>query len=104
MSTGQALVLEVLSGPLDGAILTLQAGAEWSRAGDGPPIFPWDEELGAPQARFVVDEQGWKLEGVKSPHGTYCINREKRIEEDTIPLVAGDLLKASRTWLLVREA
>ncbi len=103
MSQARSLVLEVLSGPLDGATITLTAGAELTCAGAGPLAFPWDDELGKPQARFVIAEAGWSLEGIKSPHGTYCINREKRIGEGVLPLAPGDLLKASATWLLVRE-
>ena len=103
MSQSQ-LMLEVLSGPLDGTLITLNADAEWSQAGDGRLAFPWDEELGKPQARFTVDEGGWSLEGLQSPHGTYRLNQEKpeRVK-DKIQLTIGDLLKASQTWLMVRE-
>ena len=101
MSEGQ-LVLEILSGPLDGAIITLEAGAEWSRAGDGPLAFPWDVELGEPQARFVAEEGSWWLEGLDAPHGTYRINLEERIKEK-VQLERGDILKASNTWLSVRQ-
>jgi hypothetical protein len=96
------LTLEVLSGPLDGAALTLEAETEWSKAGQGPLAFPWDDELGAPQARFRPTTDGWSLEGIKSPHGTYRVNREERVATP-ISLAKDDLLKASNTWLLVRE-
>lgn len=101
MSEGQ-LVLEILSGPLDGAITTLETEAKWSRAGDGPLAFPWDVELGEPQARFTAEEGGWWLEGLDAPHGTYRINREERIKEK-VQLERGDILKASNTWLSVRQ-
>ena len=103
MSQGRRLVLEVLSGPLDGAAITLEAEVEWSRAGNGPVTFPWDGELGSPQGHFAVDEQGWGLQCVKSPHGTYRVNREERVTEARIQLAEGDLLKASHTWLLIRQ-
>ena len=96
------LILEVLSGPLDGAVVRLQADAQWSRAADGLLAFPWDDELGMPQARLVADEQGWSLESVTSPHGTYRANQEERVE-GRIQLAQGDVLKASRTWLVVRQ-
>ncbi len=96
------LILEVLTGPLDGATRDLDAEAEWSRAGTGPLSFPWDAELGTPQAHFRPTQDGWSLEGVKAPHGTYRVNREERVTTP-VPLAAGDILKASNTWPLVRE-
>ncbi len=96
------LILEVLTGPLDGATRSLDAESEWSRAGIGPLSFPWDTELGTPQARFRPTQEGWSLEGSKAPHGTYRLNREERVTAP-ISLSAGDILKASNTWLLVRD-
>lgn len=103
MSEKQDLLLEVLSGPLDGAVLTLAADTEWSRAGSGPLAFPWDDELGTPQARFTLDEQGWGLEVCKARHGTYRVNEEGRVKS-RVELATEDILKASNTWLLVHEA
>jgi len=102
MSKQQKLVLEVLSGPLDGATITLETNTEWDCAGDGPLAFPWDDELGKPQARFTVGEGGWWLEGLDAPHGTYQINREEQITEK-VQLENRDILKASQTWLLVHR-
>ncbi len=98
------LVLEVLTGPLDGATRSLAGEAEWSRAGTGPLSFPWDAELGTPQARIRPTQDGWSLEGVKSLHGTYRMgaNGPDKIAGPTA-VRPGDLLKASVTWLLVRE-
>ena len=108
MNEGQRLMLEIMSGPLDGATITLETDAEWSRAGAGevPLIFPWDTELGDPQARFIIDaEEGhWYLEGLDAPHGTYRVNREERLTGKKVQLKGGDILKASNTWLLVRKA
>jgi hypothetical protein len=42
------------------------------------------------------------LEGYPARHGTYRVNRDERVEEK-VRLEAGDILKASNTWLLVRE-
>ena len=103
MSETRQLKLEVLSGPLDGHVILLDEAVEWGRAGEGPLSFPWDAELGEPQARFTVDEEGWWLEGLEAPHGTYRINREEKVREK-VRLAQGDLLKASGTWLGVREA
>jgi len=97
------LTLEVLSGPLDGATLTLTDATEWTQTGSDPLAFPWDTELGTPQARLKPDAEGWMLEGVKSPHGTYRLNTEERVTTETIRLDEGDILKASDTWLLVRH-
>ena len=104
MTEGRSLTLEVLSGPLDGAPIILEAEAEWSRTGEGLLAFPWDVELGTPQARFTVEEDHWYLEGLDSPHGTYRINREERLTGEKVQLEGGDILKASQTWLLVRQA
>jgi hypothetical protein len=101
MSNGQKLILEVINGPLDGAVLVLTADAEWSRTGEGPLCFLWDAELGAPQARFRIDDGGWAVEACQAPHGTYRINTAEKITGSR-SLQAGDLLKASATWLLVR--
>lgn len=103
MSEQQKLVIEILSGPLDGLVIALHKEAEWTCAAGGPLAFPWDDELGEPQARFTVDESGWSLEGCKSPHGMYRINQQERIGKDKIQLAEGDILKASSTWVLVRE-
>ena len=97
------LLLEVLSGPLDGAAIPLEVEAEWSRAGESPLTFPWDAELGEPQARFTVEDGGWCLEGLDAPHGTYRVSREERLTGQKVQLKRGDLLKASDTWLLVRQ-
>jgi hypothetical protein len=108
MSESRTLKLEVLSGPLDGTTITLETDVEWSRAGGGetPLTFPWDTELGDPQARFIVDaEEGrWYLEGLDAPHGTYRVNREERLTGKKVQVKGGDIIKASQTWLLVRQA
>ena len=97
------LNLEILNGPLDGQVITLEKATEWSKEGKGKLSFPWDEELGTPQARFFLEEESWRLEGHDAPHGTYRVNRNEKIR-DRVPLESGDLLKACGTWLLVRQA
>lgn len=96
------LLLEILTGPLDGYIALLEGETPWGTKGKGPLIFPWDAELGEPQVRFFPKEGNWWLEGHRAPHGTYCVNREGRVE-GRLQLEAGDILKASDTWLLVRR-
>jgi hypothetical protein len=98
----QRLVLEILNGPLDGHKVKLEKGTEWSKKGEGPLILPWDTELGEPQARFFCEGDEWWVEGFKAQHGTYRLNREERIE-GKVRLEARDMLKASESWLLVRE-
>lgn len=95
------LTLEILSGPLDGGTLTLTNETEWTRASSGPLAFPWDAELGTPQARLAPDTKGWTLTGVQSPHGTYRLNTEERITTEKLRLTEGDILKAGATWLFV---
>ena len=58
MSDHPKLSLEILSGPLDGENITLTTETEWSRAPGSPLSFPWDDDLGEPQARFVLREIG----------------------------------------------
>lgn len=95
------LQLEILSGPLDGHIITVQEATEWSRLGESSFSFPWDTELGNPQARFYAEEGNWWLAAAQeTPHGTYCANRVGRIE-GKFQLQVGDVLKASKTWLRV---
>lgn len=99
MNQKPILTLEILSGPLDGATLTLTDETEWTRAGTELLAFPWDAELGTPQARLKPDAEGWTLTGVQSLHGTYCIHTQERLITETVRLVEGDILKASDTWL-----
>jgi hypothetical protein len=100
--TIRTLVLECLNGPLDGHQIELTAAAEWQSRGEGPLIFPWDTELGTPQARFYPELDGWYLEGYsKTPHGTYRMNGERGKIERPVRLEDGDILRASQTWLLV---
>ena len=98
----KSLTLEVLSGPLDGAIITLAEETDWCREGTSRLAFPWDIELGQPQARFIPSTDGWHLEGLKAKRGTHIFRRNG---EESLPIVLepGDILNASCTWLLVRK-
>ena len=94
------LTLEMLSGPLDGQTLTLKTEAEWSQAGEGPLCFPWDEQLGTPQARFFIEAGQWWLESISGQRSTR--HNGERIESK-MALDKGDLVKAARTWLLYSD-
>lgn len=96
------LSLEVLSGPLDGQVVTLETETVWGKAGNGRLSFPWDAELGDKQARFFIDIGKWWIEAYDEPHGTYCLNRQTKIEEK-IQIQQGDFLKTSETWMLVNQ-
>jgi hypothetical protein len=98
----EQLVLEILSGPLDGHEVTIEKETAWSKKGEGPLIFPWDKELGEPQARFFKDGDEWSLEVFQAKHGTYCLNRQTNIGK-AVKLRQRDMLKASQTWLMVRQ-
>jgi hypothetical protein len=103
MSDEKQLTLEILGGPLDGVIIVLQENTDWRRSSDGPLTFPWDPELGDPQAHFALEADGWYLEGLEAPHGTYRVNREERVTGKKIRLEDSDILKASKVWLAVRR-
>ena len=94
------LQLEMLSGPLDGHTVTLENEAVWGLNAEGVLSFPWDVELGTPQARFFLDGRGWWLEAYPAEHGTYCATRVGRVA-DKLQLEAGYVLKAGETWLCV---
>ncbi len=99
MSTPK-LTLELLNGPLDGLILTLEADTEWSNTGDGPLSFPWDEELGSPQARLRIESDSWSLTPLSNERSTRH-NMEQ--VEGPVSLAQGDLLKAASSWLLISQ-
>jgi len=100
MSKKPSLILQVISGPLDGLEITLTHTMDLSTTGQTPLSFPWDDELGAPQATFGLEDGHWTVTAHDSPHHTYRINTEEMIK-GKILLAKGDVLKASRTWLIV---
>ena len=102
MSQTKPLVLEVLSGPLDGAIIELVAETAWTKAPGNLLSFPWDVELGEPQAILIPKPDGWILTPNHSLHNTYRLNTEEKLI-DKIVLKVNDILKASQTWLLVKK-
>lgn len=98
-----SLHLEILSGPLDGHTLQLAAKTTWTQAADTLLSFPWDSELSTPQARLYPEAGQWWLEpAAGTAHGTYCVNRNGRVEAKC-QLESGDVLKASETWLRVAQ-
>ena len=97
------LTLEIVAGPLDGYVLSIEGETFWTCSRSSPLGFPWDQELGNPQGRFFMKDGSWMLESCKVKHGTYhCVRNGGKIEQ-AICLSEGDLLKASETWLLVRK-
>lgn len=94
------LKLEVVNGPLDGHTITIEAETTWSKDGEGALIFPWDTELGTPQARFFKEGNNWFIEGCQASHGTYH-NMEP--VETKVKLKKEDLLKASDTWIMIHK-
>lgn len=101
MSEGKKIEIEVLTGPLDGHVIELTEETEWTGSVGGLLSFPWDDELGQPQGRLVFEEDQWLIEPVDSPHGTYIVSREKRLFEKAV-LQKGDLLRASKTWMIIK--
>jgi len=102
MDKGKKLDIEVLTGPLDGHVITIEDKAEWTCLAGGLLAFPWDTELGQPQSWFMVEEEDWLIEPISSSHGTYIFNREMKLSEKTV-LQKGDILKASKTWIMIKD-
>lgn len=102
MSENKKIEIEVLSGPLDGHKIKLEEEVEWTRLAGGLLAFPWDDELGQPQSKFSIEEGKWLIEPISSLHGTYILNRDIKLSEKTF-LQKGDILKASRTWMMIKS-
>lgn len=101
MNDEKKIEIELLTGPLDGLVIKLTEPTEWTQSVGSLLSFPWDNELGQPQSRFFVEDDQWILEPVDSPHGTYIVNKKKRLSEKLV-LQKGDILKASRTWMMIK--
>jgi hypothetical protein len=99
----KSTILEVLSGPLDGTRIELEGETLWTGLTGSRLSFPWDGELGQPQARLFVRDGCWMLEAFPSQHGTYCMagGEGMRLGEVEIELQRDMLIKASSTWLKV---
>ena len=99
------LILEILTGPLDGRKVILSEETQWNKKCKGPLGFPWDAELGDPQARIFWEGGVWWIEAMTSPHPTERIKRNgpKECIAGRQRLEPGDLLKASETWLQVER-
>jgi hypothetical protein len=97
------LTLEVLSGPLDGQIITLESETDWGAAGTGALSFPWDSALGAPQARLLRAGEQWHIRGYAATRRTHHLRQgeDTIVTHQPVPLAAGDILVASATWLRV---
>ena len=96
------LVLEILTGPLDGHLVMPKKETKLSKKGKGPLIFPWDTELGESQARFFREGDDWLIEGFKARHGTYryASGEPERIEGKA-RLEARNILRTCKTLLIV---
>lgn len=103
MSEHSKLELEILTGPLDGHVISLATETEWTCEPGSLLSFPWDKGLGTPQATFALNDHKWILLPHNSPHNTYRLNlsSEGRLNGNII-LTEGDILKASQTWLWVK--
>lgn len=100
------LIIEFINGPLDGHVVILNQETVWGQNGKGPLAFPWDRDLGAPQARFYPDDEGWYLEVHTKKPSTLLFSAEKhkstRITEK-LTLEQGMILRASNTWLRINH-
>lgn len=94
--------LEILSGPLDGHIVSLEKDTYLTRLPGDLLSFPWDEELGKPQSHFIVNESGWQLDPIRSKHNTIVLRSGKKVLLPT-KLQVGDIIKSCTTFLMVCE-
>src|SRR5262245_4438002 len=92
------LNLEIMNGPMDGQVIKIKETVEWGRDGEGELTFPWDEELGIPQAKFYVEEGKWWLEHVSGKSSNQHNMERLQVK---VALKAGDIIKAANSWLLV---
>jgi hypothetical protein len=104
MTTSALLTLEILSGPLDGCIVSLDSSADWTRGAGSPLSFPWDDELDAPQAQIKLGRNGWTLHPAPATRRNTHLLRPGSKPRLPATLQPGDLLKAGNTWLRVQEA
>jgi hypothetical protein len=102
MNEKNALIIEVLSGPLDGTVLEIKTEVTWTKMPGSSLSFPWDTELGEPQAVITPSENGWFLIPKSLPKAVYRINSKEIIKKKSV-LLDGDVLKAGSTWLLVKK-
>lgn len=100
MSTPK-LSLELLNGPLDGHLITLESETTWSKEGDSPLTFPWDTELGTPQARLFPENGKWWLEHDSNASRNTRNNMDRVTTK--VQLEESDLLKASDSWMFVSK-
>jgi len=98
------LTLEILCGPLDGYVVTLENETVISRSGEGPLVFPWDTELGEPQALIFPEANDWFIQTKVGIHRTYLSKTPNNFEkvEDKRLLSPGNIIKASTECFLVR--
>jgi hypothetical protein len=86
--------------------VVLTGETPWGKQSKSPLGFPWDLELGNPQARFFPDAGAWWIEALTALHATERIRRkgQKECIAGKVRLEPGDLLRASETWLRVDTA
>jgi len=89
------LTLELLNGPLDGHLVTLDGETTWTKEGEGVLAFPWDSELGTPQARFFPEEGNWWLEHDHDGKATRSTRHNGERVTAKEQLQKGDMLKAT---------
>ncbi len=94
------LSLQILNGPLDGQEVILIKETSWTKSGSDELSFPWEEELGTPQAKFFSQDGKWYIEGHEASHGTYCLNQKVKILEK-MQVKKGDLLVANKIFLKI---
>jgi len=99
------LEIEIISGPQDGMIITLTEEnliTQWTRDNGSLLSFPWDKELGSPQA--VIRYQGgvWEIESQDALHGLYVMNGGGKIS-GTNKIEIGQIYRANYTWLKIKN-
>jgi pSer/pThr/pTyr-binding forkhead associated (FHA) protein len=103
MTEATALKLMIMSGPDDGAMLTLGApktGDSYiiGRREDCDVTLPYDSQVSREHVRLFFDGDKWFIQDLGSRNGTYV--GKQKIDAIT-PLNPGEMFRVGRTWLRV---
>ena len=101
MSDTPPLQLMIMSGPDDGAVLSLQAPKQGDayilgRREDCDVVLPYDSQVSRQHTRLFFKDDLWYIQDLDSRNGTYV--GTQRIDRVT-PLKPGQMFRLGRTWL-----
>ncbi len=99
------LEIEIISGPQDGTIIILTEEDHttlWTKDIGSKLSFPWDTELGSPQAIIRHKGDEWEIEAYDSPHGLYVMNGDGKLL-GIKKIKKGQIYRANYTWLKMKN-